>query len=335
MNEQRSCAVFWRSPVSVHNPNAAVTAMMQSRLEDKRMYRATASILSAIIVLAGSQVRGEETLNLWPGQPPGEARSLPPESDIYKPTDEKIAGRKIIKLANVSTPTIQVHRPSAEIDSGTAVVICPGGGHYILAYDLEGTEVAEWLTSIGVTGVVLKYRVPTPNPDSLLDWREAVQDAQRAVSFVRIRAKAWKIDPQRIGILGFSAGGETAGLTALFENERTYEPIDEADRTPCRPDFAVLVYPGGFVDEQGRLRQYVNVRPTTPPMFLVHACDDSPMDSIALFTELVKAGTPSELHVYSAGGHGFGLRSTKFPVTSWPARCREWMQHAKLLRPGQ
>jgi acetyl esterase/lipase len=215
------------------------------------------------------------------------------------------------------------------------VVICPGGGHYILAYDLEGTEVAEWLNSIGVTGIVLKYRVPAREREQR--WRAAVQDAQRAVSVVRSRAEEWGVDPERIGILGFSAGGETAGLTALFEDERTYDAVDSSDQASCRPNFAILIYPGGFVDREDQLRDHIKVSSTTPPMFFVHALDDgvSPFHSVALFSELKNAGVPAELHVYSAGGHGYGLRRTELPVTQWPARCSDWMHQMGWLAQSQ
>jgi acetyl esterase/lipase len=151
-------------------------------------------------------------LNIWPGKPPGETKELPAEVDLTKDTDKLIAGKRIIKLGNVSTPQIAVYKPEKSKDTGASVIICPGGGHHILAYDLEGTEVAEWLNTIGVTGIVLKYRVPFRNPDKR--WGAAVADAQRAVSQVRSKAAEWNLDPKRIGICGFSAGGETAGLTS-------------------------------------------------------------------------------------------------------------------------
>jgi acetyl esterase/lipase len=287
--------------------------------------------LATLILLACPLAHAAEpttTLKLWPGKPPGDENlKLAPEADLTKPDDKLIAGRRIIKLGNVSEPTIAVYRPAKEKDTGAAVVICPGGGHYILAYDLEGTEVAEWLNGIGVTGIVLKYRVPAR--DKQKRWLAAVQDAQRAMSLVRGRASEWGIDAKRIGILGFSAGGETAALTAVF-TERQYSPIDAADKISSRPDFAVLVYPGGLVarEDKTKLQDYVRVTKDTPPTFLVQAFDDGvPVESSVLFLlALKKAGVPSELHVYDRGGHGYGLRPTDMPVTSWPKRCEDWLK---------
>jgi acetyl esterase/lipase len=276
----------------------------------------------------------ELVLNLWPDRPPGETKALPPEADQTRDTDKLIAGRRIIKLGNVSTPQIAVHRPAPGNDTGAAVLVAPGGGHNILAYDLEGTEAAEWLTSLGVTGVVLKYRVPTRTPDTRR-WLAAVQDAQRAISLVRSRAVEWKLDPRRIGILGFSAGGETAGLAALLFDERQYPPVDEVDRVSSRPDFALLIYPGGLADPKtGMLREHVKVPAGCPPMFFAHAWDDrvTVLSSLLLGAELKRAGVPVGMHLYPTGGHGYGLRRTEEPVTTWPDRAAEWLRAGGWLK---
>ena len=272
-------------------------------------------------------------LNVWPGKPPGETKELPPEIDKTKPTDKLIAGRRIIKLGNVSTPQLMVYQPPADRATGTAVIVCPGGGHHILALDLEGTEVAEWLNSIGITAIVLKYRVPArdPNPKR---WRAAVQDAQRTISIVRSKAREWNIAPDRIGIMGFSAGGETAALASIFP-KRTYEPTDDADKVRLRPDFAMLIYPGFLVPRDGgtKLHDYIKVTKDTPPMFFVHAFDDrvTPQSSLVLASELKKHDVPAELHIYAKGGHGYGLRKTDEPITTWPKRAEEWFKRMKLL----
>jgi len=286
-------------------------------------------------IMASASLAATPTiLNIWPGKPPGETKELPPEIDLTKDTDKLIAGKRIIKLGNVSTPQIAVYKPEKSKDTGASVIICPGGGHHILAYDLEGTEVAEWLNTIGVTGIVLKYRVPFRDPEKR--WGAAVADAQRAVSLVRSKAAEWNLDPKRIGICGFSAGGETAGLTSLFLEERQYTSVDDVDKVSCKPDFAILIYPGGFDTKgQAQIRVKDKVTKDTPPMFLIHAFDDpvTANNSLALAVELKKVGVPTELHIYDAGGHGYGLRLVNtLPITTWPKRCEEWMQRRGLLK---
>lgn len=280
--------------------------------------------------LPATAVEDIKVLNLWPKDPPGETKPLPPEKDQTKPEDRLIAGRRIIKLGNVTTPQIAVHRPKSKAN-GTAVVICPGGGHHILAYDLEGTEVAEWLTTLGITGIVLKYRVPYRDPDRR--WRAAVQDGQRAMSLVRSHAKEWDLNPQRIGICGFSAGGETAALTSLF-TDRQYQSVDAVDDVSSRPDFAMLIYPGGIVErESTKLRDHIRVDAKAPPMFFVHAFDDqvSIHHTLSLAAALKDAGVPAELHVYESGGHGYGLRKTDQPVTHWPDQAEAWLRQRGWL----
>ena len=301
------------------------------------------SLLSValVLVVAGSALAQNKpadatplTLNLWPATPPGDENvKLDEEKDITKDTDRLIAGRRIIKLANVSTPQIVVYRPAPEQDTGASVVICPGGGHFILAWDLEGTEVAEWLNTIGVTGIVLKYRVPAR--DKEMRYKAAVQDAQRAVSLVRSKASEWKLDPNRIGILGFSAGGETAGRASLLVNERLYEPVDEADKAACRPDFSLLIYPAYFVEkDQPKLREDVKVTKEVPPMFFVHAYDDrvTPLSSLLLAAALKQVDVPAEVHMFATGGHGFGLRPTDAPVTHWPKLAEAWLRVRGVLK---
>jgi acetyl esterase/lipase len=296
----------------------------------------TRILMAAIWVLSSVELTfasGPLVLNLWPEQPPGKATQLPPEADQTKPEDKLIAGRRIIKLGNVSTPQIAVYRPAKEKDTGAAVVICPGGGHYILAYDLEGTEVADWLNGIGVTGIVLKYRVPFRDPEKR--WLAAVQDGQRAMRLVRSKATEWQIDPKRIGILGFSAGGEVAGLVSFFQ-ERQYEPVDAADKASSRPDFAVLVYPGGF-DEKGKaqLREHVKIPNDCPPMFFAHAFDDgvSVLNTLLVASELKKLGLTAEVHAYAKGGHGYGLRHVDGqPVTDWPKPCEAWLRGIGIIK---
>ncbi|MEX2186287.1 MAG: alpha/beta hydrolase [Pirellulales bacterium] len=292
--------------------------------------------LSACVLVAMSLAAAAdepEAIEIWPGgRAPGDTAQLDAERDMTKPTDQLIAGKRVARIGNVSVPTIQVFSPPADKNNGAAVVICPGGGHHILAYDLEGTEVAQWLNTIGTTGIVLKYRVPFRDPDNRS--QAAVQDAQRAMSLVRSKAEEWKIDSQRIGILGFSAGGETAARAALAQS-RTYERQDAVDDVSSRPDFAVLVYAAGFATKDNeRLRDDIRVTDKAPPMFFAHAYDDGVRieNSLLLFMRLKQVGVPAELHGYATGGHGFGLRRTEQPCTTWPLRCEEWMRTMKLVR---
>lgn len=273
-------------------------------------------------------------LNVWPATPPGDTVTLPPETDLTKDSDKLIAGRRIIKLGNVTTPQLAVYRPAPEKANGTSVIICPGGGFNILAYDLEGTEVVAWLNSLGITGIILKYRVPSRDPKQA--WLAPVQDAQRAVSLVRAHAAEWGLDPQRVGILGFSAGGTTAAYTSLFLNDRRYAALDAADHQPCRPDFTLLIYTGGFFERYPTaMTHQIAFTKEAPPMFLVHAFDDgvSVENSLHVATQLKKAGGSAELHVYDAGGHGYGLRPVaEKPVTQWPARAEAWLARRGWLQ---
>jgi acetyl esterase/lipase len=272
-------------------------------------------------------------MDLWPGKPPGETKELPPETDLWKDTDGLVGGRRILKITNVSKPTLEIFRPAKDVDTGCAVIICPGGGHFILAYDHEGTECAEFLAKHGVTGIVLKYRVPFR--DEKKHWSAAVQDAQRAIHVVRGKAADWGIDPKRIGILGFSAGGETAGLAAIMHVQPQYEAVDALDKNSARPDFAALIYPGGFLEKDNKtLKEYVKPTKETPPMFLVHAYDD-PVDcrnSLLLATELKASGINCELHLYATGGHGYGMRDTGHPINSFPQRLMEWLTKQGYLK---
>ena len=282
---------------------------------------------------ACAAAEASEVIQLWPEKPPGPERVVGEEQDITKPTDNLVAGRPIIKLANVSSPEIHIYRPPAEKRVDAAVVICPGGGFSILAWDLEGTEVAEWLNSMGITAVVLKYRVPTRDVEP--KWLQPVQDAQRAISLVRSHAKDWQLNADRIGILGFSAGGHTAARAALMP-ERLYKAIDEADQKSCRPNAAMLIYPAYLSDRQDTaLSEDLFVTKDSPRMFLVHAFDDriSAAGSLLLMLALKKAQVPSEIHLYDNGGHGYGLRTVdNQPVTTWPDRCADWLQASAWIR---
>jgi len=274
---------------------------------------------------------------LWPKEAPGEQGRLGEEKDTSTEKSNKVAGQSVIRLGNVSRPTITVYRPAKDKDTGAAVVICPGGGYSILAYDLEGTEICEWFNSIGVTGVLLKYRVP--KRPGLEKHTAALQDAQRAVGLVRARATEFGVDPKRIGILGFSAGGHLAAMASNNYEKRTYVAVDDADKGSCRPDFTFLIYPAYLtVKEQGdKVSPELPVTANTPQTFLVMTEDDGIRVECALFYYLAlkQAKVPAEMHLYPTGGHGYGLRPSAHGVTTWPRRAAEWMQTRGLLTAGK
>ncbi|WP_353072661.1 alpha/beta hydrolase [Tunturiibacter gelidoferens] len=266
-------------------------------------------------------------VKLWPkGVPGAAAAATGPEADTSTAASEKIAGRPVVRLGDVSVPTLTVYVP--KVGNGAGVVVFPGGGYSILAMDLEGTEVCEWLNSRGVACFLLKYRVPGtgPYPKSAA----ALEDAQRAVGMVRARAGEWKVDPKKIGVLGFSAGGHLAAAVSTHYETRLYAKVDSADELSCRPDFAVVVYPGEMADAENGMKFSADIPVTrdTPPTFLVQAEDDTVHveNAVDYFLALKGAGVPAELHVYAEGGHGYGLRRTKLPVTGWPDLVDEWMK---------
>ena len=270
---------------------------------------------------------------LWPQGAPGESGNIGAEKNTTKPTDGLIAGKPVIRLGNVSQPTITVYSPPPSRNTGAAVVVCPGGGYQILAMDLEGTEVTRWLNSIGVTGVLLKYRVPA-RPGGKR-YTAPLQDAQRAMGMVRQRAKEWAIDPKRIGILGFSAGAHLAAALSNNCQERTYELIDAADKASCRPDFVLLIYPGYLTTQKdgNQVAAELNVTSETAPTFLLQTEDDEVgvEGSLAYYLALKRAKVPVEMHLYPSGGHGYGLRPSLHVVTTWPQRAEQWMNALGVL----
>jgi acetyl esterase/lipase len=298
------------------------------------MHRAWIAIL-LVGPWIGSLAAAEKplTIDLWPGKPPGEKGEIGPE----KVTESKPGEKPVKAIGNITHPTLTLFKPAHEKDTGAAVVIAPGGGYHILAWDLEGEEVAGWLNSIGVTGIVLKYRVPRrPGTPGDAAPPQAQMDAQRAISLVRSKAKEWGLDPKRIGMLGFSAGGHLTAWTSTNFDMRSYEPVDEADKVSCRPDFTVLIYPAYLtVKDKPELAPDIRVTKETPPMFMAHAWDDDGAwaeNSIVLYLALKKEKVPAELHVYSSGGHGFGLRHSDQPCSTWPQRCAEWLKAQGLLK---
>jgi len=278
-------------------------------------------------------------VELWPGKTPGDVgisgqeTSRIHQSPIVGPT-------KLI--TNVTKPTLTIYQPARDKNTGTAMLICPGGGYWDLYWELEGEEVAAWLNSLGMTGIILKYRCPRRPADVRGEPPLGPQlDAQRAVSMVRSRAAEWGINPRRIGMVGFSAGGHLALVTATGFAKRLYDPIDPIDQVSCRPDFAILCYSGYFkAKNRDELRPGLRIQADTPPVFLAHASDDNESyggslseNSALMYLALKRAGIPAELHIYATGDHDFGVRQNEKLPSSWTRLCVNWLRSQGLFKP--
>lgn len=282
---------------------------------------------------------GNTQIPIWPGVAPGAQQVSGPET--AKVSDKLLAGKPVTAVTNVTSPTMTVYAPKGK-NTGAAVVVFPGGGFHILAMDLEGTESCDWLTARGITCVLLKYRVPSIPYVWQCDCRPhnrelsvpSLQDAQRTMRLVRHHAAEWHIDPHKIGVLGFSAGGYLVAEISTNFARHLYAPVDAADRESARPDFAMPIYPGHLAMNDGKLNPNVPVSHDTPPTFLVQAEDDN-VDGVdqtlVYYTALKNAGAPVEMHLYAHGGHAFGLRSTSNPISRWPALAETWMSTIGMI----
>ena len=280
-------------------------------------------------------------VELWPGNVPDEAGDIGMEKTLMSPALDRTqveVTEPTRLVTSVSRPALTICRPQEDKDTGTAVLICPGGGYWNLYWQLEGEEIAAWLNSLGVTGIILKYRVPRrPDEPQGEPARRPLQDAQRAISLVRTGAGRWGLDPNRIGIAGFSAGGHLALATATGFEKRTYEPVDDSDKVSCRPDFAILCYSGYLkAKDRQELAPGLRIPAGTPPVFLAHGGADiisSPDHSVVAYLALKRAGVPAELHIYATAAHDFAARPSDHPCSTWTLSCAAWLRHQGLLRP--
>jgi len=308
------------------------------------------AILAACIESVAETLIERDVVPLWPDGAPGSEGA--PDNEKWVNRSETMLDRSV---ANVHNPTLTVYLPTEDKATGTAVVICPGGGYGRLAIDKEGHEIARWLNSIGVAGFVLKYRLPRPE-GHVYGYTAPLTDAQRAIRLVRSRSAEWKIDPARIGIMGFSAGGHLASSAGTHFYPGINDAADTLRTITCRPDFMILVYPVismregichggsrrnllGDQPDQSLIDLFSNelqVTARTPPTFLVQTTDDGVKveNSVLFYLALREAEVPAEMHIFEKGGHGYGLRESDNPVSTWPMRCRDWM-HARGLLAGR
>jgi len=303
------------------------------------------SVLAVILALPiGSQVLAAAeplVVDVWPGKPADDnAAKIGKEHFrdlIVNGKPYTVDGKPTKWLTNVTKPTLTIYKPAREKNTGVAMLICPGGGYHNLGWDVEGTEIAEWLNSIGITGIILKYRCPRrPGDAQGVPPAGPLKDAQRAVSLVRSRAKEFGVDANKIGMVGFSAGGHLVGATCTNFEKRSYEAIDDVDRVSCRPDFGIMCYSGYFKVGDG-LTPTVKTPKGTPPLFFVHASDDTVSEvehSVAFYLALKRAKIDCEMQIFAAGGHGFGVRPGS-PCHGWTRTCIDWLKNRGILKESE
>lgn len=338
-----------KSPVKAIVDIAVGTAEITSRAPTRRSIMMLRSIAVCLLAAFGNAhaatmvwqpSAGQMQIPIWPAAAP-DAPPVPGAETVTL-SEGLLAGKPVTSVTNVTLPTMTVYAPDGK-NTGAAVVVIPGGGFQILAIDFEGTEICDWLTSKGITCVLLKYRVPSApyvwqcdcRPHNLSISVPSLQDVQRTMRLVRFHAAQWHIDPHKVGVLGFSAGGYlTAEISTDFER-RLYAAVDAADKESSRPDFAMPIYPGHLVTADGKLNPNVPVSSKTPPTFLVQAEDDyvdGVKQSLVYYAALAKARVPVEMHLYARGGHAFGLRRTQLPITEWPRLAEAWLRTIGIIQ---
>jgi acetyl esterase/lipase len=262
-----------------------------------------------------------EMLYLWPGKVPGETK------EKMLPIVDTSQKDGIIRFSEVTNPALEVFLPDPAISNNSAVIVCPGGGYQILAYDLEGTEIAAWLNKMGFTAFVLQYRIPNKKEGAL-------QDAQRAIRIVKDNSKKWNISAERIGIMGFSAGGSLSARTSVLFNKKTYSPVDKSDSLSCRPSFTMLIYPA-YLDQGPNLSltPELTLNKDVPPIFIFQTSDDPYGNSaLVMASALRNAKLPVEMHLLPEGGHGYGVRPGKIAATTWPLLAEQWLKRTINLK---
>ena len=277
------------------------------------------NILPIVVLLFISiqiSAQKNKTIYLWPGQVPGESEAK------QDPVQTDNTSGNVTRITDITNPALIVYEAEASKRNGASVIVCPGGGYSILAVDKEGYEVAEWLNSLGYTAFVLQYRVPKKQEGALMD-------VQRAIRIVRNRAKDWKINTEKVGVMGFSAGGSLSARAATRFNEKTYKAVDKIDEISSRPNFAMLIYPA-YLDngENKSLTPELTITDQTPPMFVFATADDTHGNSALVMAGALRdAKIPVELHLLPEGGHGYGLRKGNAAGETWPKLAEVWLSN--------
>lgn len=284
--------------------------------------------LILFVTIYTSVMAQQNPILLFPNGAPGETQMMVEEENL---TGNKVAGCPVLRISNVSQPTITFYPAAADNNSGATIIVNPGGGYHILAYNLEGTEICKRFNSLGVNCVLLKYRVP--RREGLPKHAAPLQDLQRAIAYTRAHAKKWNIDENRIGVMGFSAGAHLAAMASNSFDQLTYPAIDQSDKVSIRPDFCLLIYPAYLDGENFSLAAELKVTDNTPPTFLVQTQDDHSLLNSSLFYyyALKEAKIPATMHLYPSGGHGYGLRNTGHLVNEWPYRALSWLRDIGML----
>ncbi|MDF1861108.1 MAG: alpha/beta hydrolase [Verrucomicrobiales bacterium] len=263
---------------------------------------------------------------IWPDLAPGETESNPGEAMPLREGEDP----PIIRLVNIRKPTVDILLPPAGKANGTAVVILPGGGFGKVVPDKEGYEAAPWLHEMGIAVFSLRYRTREGKPEDEPLWKRPLQDAQRTIRMIRANAGKWNLDPERIGILAFSAGGQIGAVLHAADDEAAYDPIDKIDEHPCHTDFAMLIYPWNVMDSGTEtLIPGIQFHEKSRPAFIVHTHDDrsSSLGSVLIYADLKRNKVPAELHIYENGGHGYGVRPVPDSnIDSWRARAGDWLK---------
>lgn len=270
-------------------------------------------------------------LFVWPDLAPGESSR---ETGTNQPP-RKGEDPPVTRVVKIRRPSVDVFLP--QIPNGTAILVLPGGGFSKVVPDMEGSEAAPWLNKLGIATFVLRYRTNETTPQDEPSWKRPLQDAQRTLRLIRARAATWNIDKDKVGVLGFSAGGQVASILHTAKGVAKYEPIDVNDRQSCQTNFSLLVYPWQVQNKQtGKLMTPIKPAKDSPPAFIVHTHDDrsSSMGAVLIYAGLKQHNVPAELHVYANGGHGYGMRSRAGShIGTWPDRATDWLRLRQLARP--